>query len=562
MKKITLLLVVLLVALTSGYSQSQRLVLFEEFTNASCSPCASQNPAFDALLAANPTKCTSIKYHTNWPGVDPMNAQNPGDVSTRVGYYGVNGVPMCFMDGVAPSGTNYLGAPANVNQAKIDAEYAIASPFELIVNQQLSPGNDSLYVTILGTATASVSGSLVLHIAVIEKHIHFNTAPGSNGEKDFYNVMKKMLPGASGTALPTSITTGDYFIVKYAWKLANVYSLGQLSVVAFIQDNATKTVHQAANTTSTPILWPYANDVMLSSISNVMPGYCEPRLAPSVTIRNYGTQPLTSVNIHCKVNDGAPNTYHWTGNLGFLQTTTINLPSYDFELAENNTLTIYADGTSGSGGNYTGNDTLIQSFPVAKQSEETIKVFVRTDTKPQETTWEIKDLNGNVLSSGGPYTQASHLYSQTITVGLGTCYTFYIYDSGGDGLASPGFYIVNSGSATIGNGGVFTTMDRFQFYSPSGVNVPVREQNALELQVYPNPVSNEATLSFVLQKTQKIAIEVIDLQGRIVLSVPERSYDAGLQTSALDFSKLQSGIYSLQLESGTVLSSCKVTVVR
>ena len=45
-----------------GVSQSQRFIMFEEFTQASCGPCAQQNPAFDALLQANASKCTSIKY--------------------------------------------------------------------------------------------------------------------------------------------------------------------------------------------------------------------------------------------------------------------------------------------------------------------------------------------------------------------------------------------------------------------------------------------------------------------------------------------------------------------
>jgi len=34
-------------------AQSQRMVLIEEATNASCGPCASQNPAFDILLNQN-----------------------------------------------------------------------------------------------------------------------------------------------------------------------------------------------------------------------------------------------------------------------------------------------------------------------------------------------------------------------------------------------------------------------------------------------------------------------------------------------------------------------------
>ena len=76
MKKITLALVAMI-----GYAaitaQPTRLVLFEEFTQASCGPCASQNPAFNALLAANSAKAISIKYQTSWPGVDPHECSQP-----------------------------------------------------------------------------------------------------------------------------------------------------------------------------------------------------------------------------------------------------------------------------------------------------------------------------------------------------------------------------------------------------------------------------------------------------------------------------------------------------
>src|SRR3954466_13330791 len=112
MKKITLSLAL---ALSAGFvfGQSQRLVLAEEFTQASCPPCASQNPAFNALLTSNASKITLIKYQTSWPGVDPMNAQNPGEVAARVTLYGVSGVPDSPMDGVEQTGSSYTGAPAN-----------------------------------------------------------------------------------------------------------------------------------------------------------------------------------------------------------------------------------------------------------------------------------------------------------------------------------------------------------------------------------------------------------------------------------------------------------------
>ena len=98
MKKITLLVGSVLLGAAS-FGQSQRLVLGEEYTQASCPPCASQNPPFQTLMVANASKMISIRYQTSWPGTDPMNAQYKTDLTTRTNYYSINGVPEMEMDG-------------------------------------------------------------------------------------------------------------------------------------------------------------------------------------------------------------------------------------------------------------------------------------------------------------------------------------------------------------------------------------------------------------------------------------------------------------------------------
>ncbi|MEO0876020.1 MAG: hypothetical protein AAFY48_15595, partial [Bacteroidota bacterium] len=80
-------------------AQAQRIALVEHFTNASCGPCAVQNPDFNALLRANPDKVISIKYQAAFPGFDPMNQQNPSEVQTRANFYGLSGVPTAWLDG-------------------------------------------------------------------------------------------------------------------------------------------------------------------------------------------------------------------------------------------------------------------------------------------------------------------------------------------------------------------------------------------------------------------------------------------------------------------------------
>ena len=562
MKKTYLIISALLALSVAVFGQSQRFVIFEEFTNASCGPCAAQNPAFDALLTANASKCTSIKYHTSWPGTDPMYSQNTTDVNARVSYYSVTGVPHAVMDGTAVSGGSYLGAPSNVTQAKINAEYAIPSPFELSINQQLSAGNDTLYITMLGKATAPVSGSLVAHCAVIEKHIHFNSAPGSNGEKDFYNVMKKMLPSASGTNLPSSFQIGDYFVIQFAWKLANVYSISELSVVGFIQNSQSKAVYQAANTSATPITGPFQNDLTVMNPGNLLTSYCEPSLSPTFELQNNGSLPLTSAEIKYQINDETAATYQWTGNLAFLEKTTIALPATSYLVLPQNVLKIFGVSTNGTGDEYPNNDTIKYAFARAPMPGSQVTVFIKTDNFPTETTWDIKDISGNTLATGGPYSEPKHTYSTPVDLGFATCYVFKIYDSGGNGLCCDngvGFFKVYNGDVTVSQGNAFGSSIVNQFYSQSAVSNG-ETPDAASFSVYPNPVWQKTSISFTNAVREQVTVQVYDMQGSVVITLPMKEYPGGQHEILLDCSKLHAGVYTIRLTAGSKAFNQKITV--
>ena len=211
MKKVLLLLCFVTSLFITSYSQTQRLILIEEATNASCGPCAAQNPAFDVLLDQNRDKLTAIKYHWYFPGYDPMYNHNTVENLARVAYYGINGVPTAMIDGVIEnrSGFSYPGSPAGYNQTIINEYAAVPSSFEIDMYHRLSANQDSIYVTMRVRAAEDLSGSFKAHIVVVEKHINFATPPGTNGEKNFSDVMKKMLPDNQGTNLPVSWKSGD-----------------------------------------------------------------------------------------------------------------------------------------------------------------------------------------------------------------------------------------------------------------------------------------------------------------------------------------------------------------
>ena len=77
---------------------AKKYVMFEHFTQASCGPCASQNPIFDATRQMNIGNVHHVAYHTYWPGVDPMYDANTVEQDDMITTYSVTAVPTMFMN--------------------------------------------------------------------------------------------------------------------------------------------------------------------------------------------------------------------------------------------------------------------------------------------------------------------------------------------------------------------------------------------------------------------------------------------------------------------------------
>ncbi|MDD4373500.1 MAG: T9SS type A sorting domain-containing protein [Bacteroidales bacterium] len=212
----------------------QRRPLFEEFTSSTCAPCASfNNSVFNPFIEQHGEEIAIVKYQMNWPGSgDPYYTAEGG---VRRTYYGVNAVPMLFVEG-----TNVATSAGAVNNAfnngmdnpafvSIEAIHSIEGS-EISVEAQLTPYVDLFDVTV--------------HMVVIEKLTTENVA--SNGETEFHHVMMKMLPDANGTTM--DIPSNETTILSYSYDMSstNVEEMDDLMVVVFIQDNANKGIFQAA----------------------------------------------------------------------------------------------------------------------------------------------------------------------------------------------------------------------------------------------------------------------------------------------------------------------------
>jgi hypothetical protein len=562
MKKIYLLIFIIIGLSLACNAQSTRLVLIEEATNASCGPCASQNPAFDALLNQNRDILTAIKYHWYFPGTDPMNAQNPVENNGRVAYYGINGVPTATIDGDIPNGPtfSYPGGPHGYTQELIDEYAAIPSPFNLSISHRLSNDEDSIYIDMMIEATQAIAGDLIAHMVVVEKTITFVSPPGTNGEKVFHDVMRKMVPDNEGTALPTSFQPGDYIILQGSWQLANIYDKDELGVVGFIQSNSSKDVHQTANSSTDPLTPIYENEATIASVKNISETNCLGSFAPTVRLRNQGSDPMTSVEIHYSVNNETELTYTWNGNLDFMETAEVTLPQISFDLQDQNNFYTYTVNPNGIPDEFPRNDTLVQPFERAAITPLTVKIMLRTDNNPTQITWEVVNSAGDVMDSGGPYTNPNSMYNETMVLPDMECYLFKIYDAGGDGIVLPGFYTLYYGNGImIKNGSAFGSVDSsyFEVNTQVGVFEPETEIN---VGIFPNPATSSVNLYFTIFENEGVTVNIYDLTGRQVKHADQGILPAGPQEVRISSEDINPGLYLVNTMIGRKTYTQKLTI--
>jgi hypothetical protein len=116
--------------------------------------------------------------------------------------------------------------------------------------------------------------------------------------------------------------------------------------------------------------------------------------------------------------------------------------------------------------------------------------------------------------------------------------------------------MVNESSGyAVGDGGLILKRD--------SVLKNVQPKQRVTIKLYPNPAIDKATISFNLEKETKIAVQVADANGNIILKQAAKTFDKGEQQIILVASKLQRGTYLVNLlEEGTVIGSSRLIIVR
>lgn len=538
MKKIILSIIILFGIFTSLVGQT-KLVLVEQFSNVGCGPCAKFSPYLDSLLMVRQGEVVSIRYHVNWPSEDdPFYLNEKAAQDKRIAYYKITGVPSIIVDG------EIIPATISTVSEKVDAEMKTESAFKL--NIASATENNKLNLKVGVTPLNNMQSEKIrLFIAVVEEEINLDK-PSLNGEKHYYNILRKMLPGGDGYAFSGDFMQNEEKSFETSWDIQGFLDMKQLGIIAFMQNIENGKIY---NVLYAPSSTDKADVGKIVLVQNLPDKICSPHFQPEIKFRNIGKNAITQATINISINGSLQQT-SWQGNLEYLENVVASTPDFtDYTLTEGNEMNkaeIWLsdiNGTEGSSEKYT------VTFSNSLMITNSAKLTIFTDKKPEETTWKLFNSAGNIVDEGGPYESPRKFYEKMLNIQNDDCYTVHFYDSGKDGIVSNlngnGYYkieqITVEGKKSLALQGDYNTEEhtvnfKMRDADPSSI---AQTQQSLPVFIYD-------------EKTNELCINKTGKEYRILLytSSGQTILDKKTTHNTISLKTVEKGIYLLQINIG------------
>ncbi len=261
-------------------ARTSRVALAEVFTGQACIPCISVDLSIEAALDRYTRKDVALLvYHIHAPEPDPLSNMS---VEDRCRYYDLNDAPTVFLDGhkaeTGEGGPTFAAEVSRTIDGLIDSRLDVPADADLGVTASLSGSVVHASATRRGIADAG--RTLRLQIALVEIEVSYSGANGLHFQPMVVRDLAGDGPDKGFVVDPTapisrtvdfdlpSITADN--LAYYDWYKADlkkrtngaveatfrdqkhVMNPDRLAVVAFLQDEKTKAVLQAAYVTVLP----------------------------------------------------------------------------------------------------------------------------------------------------------------------------------------------------------------------------------------------------------------------------------------------------------------------
>ncbi len=543
-------------------------VVLEEFTGIYCGYCPQGHQIAQQILNAHPDDVSVIAIHTG--GYSVPQGNHP-DYRTEwgaaiAGQANVAGYPSGTVNRHIFPSLNPTATALSRGQWTSAANQILAQSSYLNVEATATVVRDSRQMQVLVEVyyTAdSPEATNYLNVALIQDNVVGYQASGGNNYNHMH-MLRDLLTGQWGIPIQNTsansfyTTTLSYDIPEDVNDIEVV--LDNIHIVAFVAEGHQEII--SGNGAEMILLDNTALDAAAKECSNLPQTYCGGELNPVVTVHNYGTQTLTSLDIEYAFNDEAPMTYAWTGSLANNASEDIELPAFTpSDVQEENSVTITLKNPNGSTDELPGNNLLVQNLEACVEATQNCKLAFYIPNGANEVTWELTKPDGSVLESAGPY-QNNGVQQHPFSFPAKGVYTLTVNDAGGDAFGGSGFvklFSVSKGVIWEADMDAWTSKLVAQFYyDVDGIeDIKILE----DLDMYPNPASDVATLSYVVSTPAKVEIELYDMLGKQIQSTVAMQ-TAGAHQHTIDVSALKEGLYIVNLTIDGKRTSQKINVIK
>lgn len=292
-----------------------------------------------------------------------------------------------------------------------------------------------------------------------------------------------------------------------------------------------------------------------ASLTNLSLGdlECQSNFSPQAVLTNLSVEnPIFSVELSYKLNDGEPLIFEWNGELAPGQSELISLPEITAAFGQNNynvrIIKINDLFDIGLDNNWEDINFTVSTDFITHQ----LILNLSTDNFGSETSWVLKNSSGEIVYEGNNYENNTD-YEIVLELSDSDCYEFIIWDSDGNGICCEN----GNGSYSLATyqgdivilGGEFDDSESISFHIEF---LPLSLSDILnpKLELSPNPVND-----FLYLKSTEIIkeIDVYDVSGKKVFNNSINKTE-----SKINFQNLEKGIYFILVKSEHKVSSHKI----
>lgn len=563
---------------------SNKNVIIEEITGINCGACPNGHRIVRELEEANPGRIFGINIHQGSYAA-AYTTQWGSAIANQTGLTGYPTVTVnrhVFIEsdtadnGQVTSDTFMAIHPANCAKY-VDTIKEQSSFVNVAAQATIDAETRTMTIDVEAYYTADAeTGMNLLNVALLQDSIigpqagsAYNPAQvTSDGQYIHMNMLRDLITGQWGDTIQVEegvIPAGTLFQKTYTYQIPASISnepvkVTHLHLVVFVTKDKQE-IYTGSKCIPTVENIPTEINVAAEGLTVENLLGCNDLIKPTLTVSNIGRN-ITSMQIEYSSDVTPAQVFDWTGNMSFEQIIEIELPEIS---------TTVGSATNVSAKILTVDGETVESTPVTisvnkdapKEAKgDKLKVIIKTDQYAYETSWAIRDANGNVIAEKSYNAQVVTRDTVEVPISELACYVFEIMDEYGDGGATYSVFDGSNNRIIYGSGGTYTSYKGIDIQVTTLVALQQAEGAIVQTLAYPNPANDKLNLEISMAQSSRANISIVDMLGREVIRLGDVNLSTGNNLIEINTSSLNSGAYFVKIMSNDGITSKKIAINR